>query len=332
MSVHSPHPPVAVPEEVVEAERRKWTPAKIAIWVGIALLGGVSWTMIALVRGETINAIWFVFAAVATYFIGYRFYSVVIERYIPKPDDRRATPAEYKENAQDFMPTDRRVLYGHHFAAIAGAGPLVGPVLAAQWGYLPGTIWIIVGVVVASLIGPMLGGSWLLGLPWGVDVVLFTLIGMPTYVCASGATPLVAVLLLQGVSPGAALAFLLAGPATNVTTFGVLNKLHGRTAAIIFAATIAALAIGLGMIVNLVVGDIDGLSLPDLHHDAPSLFAMISLALLALLYILSILRQGPRGFMAQVHSPFEDESAHAHHHHHHHHHHHDGEDHHGHFH
>lgn len=178
--------------------------------------------------------------------------------------------------------------------------------------------WIILGVVVASLIGPMLGGSWLLGLPWGVDVALFALIGMPTYVCASGATPLVAVLLLQGVSPGAALAFLLAGPATNVTTFGVLNKLHGRTVAIIFAAIIAVLAIGFGMIVNLVVGDMVGLTLPDLHQDAPSVIGIISLTLLALLYILSILRQGPRGFMAQVHSPFEAESPHAHHHHHHH--------------
>ena len=152
MSVETPTPPVALTDEVVEAERRRWTPTKIAVWVGIALLGGVSWSMIALVRGETINAIWFVFAAVATYFIGYRFYSTVIERYITKPDDRRATPAEYNENAQDYMPTDRRVLYGHHFAAIAGAGPLVGPVLAAQWGYLPGTIWIIVGVVLAGAV------------------------------------------------------------------------------------------------------------------------------------------------------------------------------------
>lgn len=175
--------------------------------------------------------------------------------------------------------------------------------------------WIILGVVVASLVGPMLSGSWLLDLPFGVDVLLFALVGMPTYVCASGATPLVAVLLLQGISPGAALAFLLAGPATNVTTFGVLNKLHGRTVAVVFAATIALLAVVFGIIVNLVVGDLVGLSLPELHVDEPSLFAVASLVALALLYVMSILRQGPRGFMAQVHSPFEAEPSHSHHHH-----------------
>ncbi|GAA1391847.1 carbon starvation CstA family protein [Pseudonocardia kongjuensis] len=145
-------PPAAVDEDVFLAERRTWTPLKIAIWTTIALLGGLGWVMLALVRGETVNAIWFVFAAVSTYLIAYRFYSTYIERKLLKPDDRRATPAEYAENGQDFVPTDRRVLYGHHFAAIAGAGPLVGPVLAAQMGYLPGTIWIIVGVIVAGAV------------------------------------------------------------------------------------------------------------------------------------------------------------------------------------
>ncbi|MEV8241868.1 carbon starvation CstA family protein [Microbacterium testaceum] len=142
-------PPVAVPPDRL---RSRWTPAKIALWVGIALLGGLAWTMLAIVRGETVNAIWFVFAAVCTYLIGYRFYSKVIERYITRPDDRRATPAERKADGKDYVPTDRRVLYGHHFAAIAGAGPLVGPVLAAQMGYLPGTIWIIVGVILAGAV------------------------------------------------------------------------------------------------------------------------------------------------------------------------------------
>ena len=142
-------PPVAVPPDRL---RSRWTPAKIALWVGIALLGGLAWTMLAIVRGETVNAIWFVFAAICTYLIGYRFYSKVIERYITRPDDRRATPAERKQDGKDYVPTDRRVLYGHHFAAIAGAGPLVGPVLAAQMGYLPGTIWIIVGVILAGAV------------------------------------------------------------------------------------------------------------------------------------------------------------------------------------
>jgi carbon starvation protein len=144
-------PPVAVSDDD-HARSAGWTPLKIAIWVAIALLGGLAWVMLAVVRGETVNAIWFVFAAVCTYLIGYRFYSKVIERYITRPDDRRATPAEVRSDGKDYVPTDRRVLYGHHFAAIAGAGPLVGPVLAAQMGYLPGTIWIIVGVVLAGAV------------------------------------------------------------------------------------------------------------------------------------------------------------------------------------
>ncbi|MEL5989657.1 carbon starvation CstA family protein [Microbacterium phosphatis] len=133
-------------------DKPRWTPLKVVIWAIVALVGGVAWTMLAIVRGETVNAIWFVFAAVATYLIFYRFYSKYIERLITRPDDRRATPAEYKADGKDFVATDRRVLFGHHFAAIAGAGPLTGPVLAAQMGYLPGTIWIIVGVVLAGAV------------------------------------------------------------------------------------------------------------------------------------------------------------------------------------
>ncbi|CAN7262039.1 carbon starvation protein A [Microbacterium foliorum] len=139
-------PPAAVDE------KPRWTPLKIVLWVAIALLGGIAWTMLAIVRGETVNAIWFVFAAVCTYLVFYRFYSKFIERNLVKPNDRRATPAEYKADGKDYVATDRRVLFGHHFAAIAGAGPLVGPVLAAQMGYLPGTIWIIVGVVLAGAV------------------------------------------------------------------------------------------------------------------------------------------------------------------------------------
>ena len=141
-------PPVAVDQTTP----KKWTPAKIALWVGIGLLGGVAWVMLAIVRGETVNAIWFVFAAICSYLIAYRFYSKVIQKFIVKPDDTRATPAEYQADGKDFVQTDRRVLFGHHFAAIAGAGPLVGPVLAAQMGFLPGTIWIIVGVIFAGAV------------------------------------------------------------------------------------------------------------------------------------------------------------------------------------
>lgn len=106
-------------------------------------------------RDEEISAIWLLGAALGSYAIGYRFYSKFIAKRVLEVDDTRATPAERKNNGVDFEPTDRRVLFGHHFAAIAGAGPLVGPVLAAQMGYLPGTIWIIVGVILAGAVQDM---------------------------------------------------------------------------------------------------------------------------------------------------------------------------------
>ena len=108
--------------------------------------------MLALHRGETISAAWLVLAAVGTYLVGYRFYSRFLAEKIFELDDRRATPAERLDNGRDYCPTSRWVLFGHHFAAIAGAGPLVGPVLAAQFGYLPGTIWIVFGVVFAGAV------------------------------------------------------------------------------------------------------------------------------------------------------------------------------------
>jgi carbon starvation protein len=108
--------------------------------------------MLALHRGETINAAWLVIAAVGTYLVAYRVYSRFLAYRVFELDDRRATPAERLTNGRDFVPTGRWVLFGHHFAAIAGAGPLVGPVLAAQFGYLPGTIWIVFGVVLAGAV------------------------------------------------------------------------------------------------------------------------------------------------------------------------------------
>ena len=108
--------------------------------------------MLALARGETVSALWILFAALCSYAIAYRFYARFITYQVLQVDDRRATPAERLENGVDFDVTDRRVLFGHHFAAIAGAGPLVGPVLAAQMGYLPGTIWIVVGVIFAGAV------------------------------------------------------------------------------------------------------------------------------------------------------------------------------------
>ncbi len=134
----------------------KWSIQKIALWIAITLLGTTGWAILAIFRGEEVNTIWFVITAVCTYAIGYRFYALYIQRNIIGPDDRNATPAERINNGKDFDPTQRVVLYGHHFAAIAGAGPLVGPVLSAQMGYLPGTLWIIFGVLVAGAVQDML--------------------------------------------------------------------------------------------------------------------------------------------------------------------------------
>ena len=128
---------------------------RYAFWIGIAIVGAFCWGVLAFSRGETINAAWLLFAALASYAIAYRFYARFIQRKVLETDDNRATPAERLDNGRDFVPTDRRILYGHHFAAIAGAGPLVGPVLAAQMGYLPGTIWIIFGVILAGAVQDM---------------------------------------------------------------------------------------------------------------------------------------------------------------------------------
>ena len=122
------------------------------LWLLVALAGAAGWGVLALHRGETISAAWLVLAAVGTYLIGFRFYSRFLADRVLGVNDRRATPAERLANGRDFVPTSRWVLFGHHFAAIAGPGPLVGPVLAAQFGYLPGTIWIVVGVVLAGAV------------------------------------------------------------------------------------------------------------------------------------------------------------------------------------
>ncbi|MEA2723786.1 MAG: carbon starvation protein [Gemmatimonadales bacterium] len=121
-------------------------------WLVLAMAGAVAWGVLALHRGETISAAWVVLAAVGTYLIAYRFYSRFLAERVLGVNDRRATPAERLTNGRDFVPTSRWVLFGHHFAAIAGAGPLVGPVLAAQFGYLPGTIWLVFGVVLGGAV------------------------------------------------------------------------------------------------------------------------------------------------------------------------------------
>ena len=121
-------------------------------WLALALLGAFALGTVALSRGETINALWIVVAAVAIYLIGYRYYAQFIATRVMQLDPARTTPAVRLNDGLDYVPTDKHVLFGHHFAAIAGAGPLVGPVLAAQMGYLPGMMWILVGVILAGAV------------------------------------------------------------------------------------------------------------------------------------------------------------------------------------
>lgn len=128
---------------------------KKLVWVLVALLGVGALSVIAISRGETINALWLITAAVCIYAIGYRFYAAWIAAKILMVDETRATPAERLNNGRDFMPTNRWVVFGHHFAAIAGPGPLIGPTLAAQFGYLPGTLWILIGGVLGGAVQDM---------------------------------------------------------------------------------------------------------------------------------------------------------------------------------
>jgi carbon starvation protein len=122
------------------------------IWIVVAIVGAFALGLIAIERGEHVNALWVVVAAIAVYLIAYRYYSLFIAKRVMRLDPDRATPAVRHNDGLDYVPTNRYVLFGHHFAAIAGAGPLVGPVLAAQMGYLPGVMWILAGVVVAGAV------------------------------------------------------------------------------------------------------------------------------------------------------------------------------------
>jgi carbon starvation protein len=125
---------------------------RFAVWAGVALLGATALAKIAFHRGEPISATWFVTAAACCYAVAYRFYSAFIAAKLLALDDTRATPAERRDDGRDFVPTNKWILFGHHFAAIAGPGPLVGPTLAAQFGYLPGTLWLIAGAALGGCV------------------------------------------------------------------------------------------------------------------------------------------------------------------------------------
>ena len=122
------------------------------LWIAVASLGASALGVLALSRGEEPSVLWFVVAAVCVYSLGYRFYSRFIADRVLELDDSHVTPAIRLDNGRDYVPTQKWITFGHHFAAIAGPGPLVGPVLAAQFGYLPSTLWIIIGAVFGCLI------------------------------------------------------------------------------------------------------------------------------------------------------------------------------------
>ncbi len=125
---------------------------RVLVWAAVALAGAAGLSAIAFERGEPLNATWFIIAAACTYLVAYRFYSAFISAKVLALDATRATPAERLDDGRDYVPTNKWVLLGHHFAAIAGPGPLVGPTLAAQFGYLPGTLWLIIGAVLGGCV------------------------------------------------------------------------------------------------------------------------------------------------------------------------------------
>jgi uncharacterized protein len=171
--------------------------------------------------------------------------------------------------------------------------------------------WIVVGLGIAALVEPMLDASYLTGLNRALTVPLMAFIGIPLYVCASGATPLVAVLMHKGLGAGAAIAFLLTGPATNVTTFGVLRRLHGRRAALAFGLGVAGLACIIGWLVDGFV-ELPPLDLHDVAAEGASVVEVVALVLLGLVFLASLLRQGPRGVLAQVLNPHDENHHHGH--------------------
>jgi len=179
--------------------------------------------------------------------------------------------------------------------------------------------WIVFGLIIAALAAPFVDESGLTSVHPVLQVVLFAALGIPVYVCAAGATPLVAVLLLQGVSPGAALAFLLTGPATNLVTLGILRSLHGRAVAIVFAVSMLGLSIGLGLLANLTFDQLELASSGTIGHDHVAPWRLACAIALGVVFLISFVRCGPRQFVSDIApglaahpSAHDDESDHGH--------------------
>lgn len=172
--------------------------------------------------------------------------------------------------------------------------------------------WILLGLALAAVVEPLIADAWFQALPAWLEVAFFALWGIPTYVCASGATPLAAVFIHKGVSPGAALAFLLTGPATNLTTFFLLSRLHGRRAALAFCGLMALLAIALGHLINLALPAVETFPLAPDHGRFWSGVQHLCLAGVAALFLAALLRQGPRAFVGELFADADEEGDEAH--------------------
>ena len=172
--------------------------------------------------------------------------------------------------------------------------------------------WILLGLAGAALVAPWLEGGWLASLPSPVAIILFALIGFPTYVCAASATPLVAALLAAGLSPGAGIAFLITGPATNLSTLGVLASLHGRAAAMAFAGALVAFAVATGIAIDFAFTSLYIPDLGALTDKSPSALQLLCLAGLLVLIGASIARRGIRRFAAEIREGLGWDHDHAH--------------------
>jgi hypothetical protein len=212
--------------------------------------------------------------------------AIVVGRLVPSPETKESPNVEKEQ-----LPFSDRLKSGLRFGFVE----LFDHTMP----------WILLGLLIAGLAEPLLGHEQLRNLPTELQVPLFALIGIPVYVCASGATPIAAVAIYQGISPGAALAFLLAGPATNITTFGILTQLHSKKVAIGFGLAVMGCAVSAGLVIDQMT--LETVSSEHQHaHAHGSLLQWLSLAGLGLLLMGSLFRQGPRGLMEQVTHPIDE--------------------------
>jgi uncharacterized membrane protein YraQ (UPF0718 family) len=255
------------------------TPAALSFLISAPELGVTAVFLSLSLLGTEITIARALCAAVLALLVG-----LIVGRRAPVSE-----PIQAPAGSQEKLPLARRVRSGIAY----GLGDMVDATAP----------WILVGLGLAALLEPWLSAEGISGLPPALEVLIFALIGMPLYVCASGSTPLAVVLIAKGVSPGAAIAFLLTGPATNVTTFGVIAKLHSRRTALFFAGTTAVVTTLLGLGVNAFLTVEPGALAEHVHGGDGGLLEPVCAVALLAIFAVSLLRQGTRRFVGQVISP-----------------------------